>query len=162
MSFKSKLMAAAAAVMLISTSAFAGQTIMVHDPYVRSSTAKSTSGAAFMVLKNTGTEDDRLIGVRASIAKKVELHTNIENPNGVMQMMKIEGGIAIAAGDQHMLARGGDHVMFMGLTEALVQGEAISLTLTFEKAGDITVKVPVDHARKPGDPGANMQHGSGG
>lgn len=160
MSFKSKLLAAAAAAMLISTAAFAGDTIMVHDPYVRSSTSKSTSGAAFMVLKNTGTEDDRLIGAQASIAKKVELHTHMEDANGVMKMMEIEGGIAIAAGEQHMLMRGGDHVMFMGLNEALVQGDVISLTLTFENAGDITVDIPVDHARKPGDNAHKMQHGS--
>ncbi|MCF6233327.1 MAG: copper chaperone PCu(A)C [Rhodobacteraceae bacterium] len=162
MSFKSKLMAATAAAILVSTSAFAADTIMVHDPYVRSSTAKSTSGAAFMVLKNTGTVDDRLIGARASIAKKVELHTHMENSDGVMHMMEIEGGIPIAAGDQHMMVRGGDHVMFMGLSEALIQGDVISLTLTFEKAGDVSVEVPVDHARKPADQGNKMQHGTDG
>jgi len=151
MSFKTKIMAATAAAMLMITPAFAGETITIHDPYVRSSTAKSTSGAAFMVLKNAGSEDDRLIGASASVAKRVELHTHMESSEGVMRMMQIEGGIAIAAGDQHMLKRGGDHVMFMGLNHALVQGEVISLTLTFEKAGDITVEVPVDNARKPGE-----------
>jgi len=150
MSFKSKLMAATTAAMLISTVAFAGDTITIHNPYARSSTAKSTSGAAFMVLKNSGAEDDRLISVRARVAKKSELHTHMEAANGVMRMMQIDGGIAIPAGDEHRLMRGGDHVMLMGLNRALVQGEVISLTLTFERAGEIIVEVPVDHARKPG------------
>lgn len=152
MSFKSTFLAAAAALSL-ATVAFAGDTIMVGDPYARSSTSKSTSGAAFMVLKNTGTQDDRLIGARADIAKRVELHTHIEDANGVMQMIHIEGGIPLPAGQEHGLKRGGDHVMFMGLTQALEQGDTISLTLTFEKAGDVTIEVPVDQTRKPGQHG---------
>lgn len=160
MSFKSTLITATAAVLITASAVFAGDAIMVHDPYARSSTAKSTSGAAFMVLRNTGPEDDRLIAAQATIAERVELHTHKENANGVMQMLEIEGGIAIPAGDQHEMARGGDHIMFLGLTEALVQGEVISLTLTFEKAGDVTIDVPIDHARKPGNHGHGMKHGS--
>ncbi len=160
MSFKSTMLAGVAALSL-ATSAFAGDMMMVHDPYARSSTSKSTSGAAFMVLKNMGAEDDRLIAARSDIAKKVELHTHKEDANGVMKMMQIQGGIAVPAGGEHMLMRGGDHVMFMGLTQGLEQGDMISLTLTFEKAGDMTIEVPVDLARKPGEHMHGMKHKSG-
>jgi copper(I)-binding protein len=71
-------------------------------------------------------------------------------------MGEIEGGIPISAGEGHVLKRGGDHVMFMGLTGPLEQGSQITVTLTFEKAGDIEVQIPVDHERKP-DHGA-MNH----
>lgn len=149
MSFKSTLIAAAAALTL-ATSAFAGDTMMVKDPYARSSTAKSTSGAAFMMLMNQGTEDDRLVGASSDAAKKVELHTHIENADGVMQMVHVEEGFVIPAGGGHALARGGDHVMLMGLKQALEQDDVISITLTFEKAGEMTIEVPVDLTRKPG------------
>lgn len=122
--------------------------IMVKDAYVRSSTPTSVTGAAFMMLLNTGTEDDKLIAVSSDVAGRVELHTHIEDANGVMKMTEIEGGIPVAAGEIHALKRGGDHVMFMGLKGPLEQGTEISLTLTFEKAGDMDVKIPVDHERK--------------
>ena len=81
-----------------------------------------------------------------------------EDENGVMKMTEIEGGLNVPAGSMHMLQRGGDHVMFMGLNAPLEQGGAVAVTLTFEKAGDVQVMIPVDHERKP-DHGA-MKHGN--
>lgn len=145
---------AALAVMLLAAPALAE--IMVSDAYVRSSTPTSASGAAFMTLMNEGDEDDRLIAVSSDVAARVELHTHSEDENGVMRMSEIEDGIALPAGGMHQLARGGDHVMFMGLTGPLEQGSEIAVTLTFEKAGEMQVMIPVDHERKP-DHGA-MKH----
>lgn len=139
--------AAVAASLLLSTSALAE--IIVDAPYARSSTPTSPTGAAFMGLMNDGAEDDRLIAARSDVAGRVELHTHKEDANGVMRMGEVEGGIPVPAGEMTMLKRGGYHVMFMGLNEALVQDAEIDVTLTFEKAGDIAVKIPVDHTRKP-------------
>ncbi|MGJ8618268.1 MAG: copper chaperone PCu(A)C [Sulfitobacter sp.] len=150
-----RFFSAAVAATLLATSAFAGE-IMIKDPYVRSSTPTSQTGAAFMTVMNHTDSDDRLIAATSDVAGRVELHTHIEDANGVMKMTEIEGGIPIAAGEMHMLKRGGDHVMFMGLTGPLEQGSEIAVTLTFEKAGDVQVQIPVDHERKP-DHGA-MSH----
>ncbi|MGB7241499.1 MAG: copper chaperone PCu(A)C [Sulfitobacter sp.] len=122
--------------------------LTIKDPYVRSSSATAVTGAAFMMIMNGSDTEDRLIAAKTGAAKRVELHTHTEDANGVMKMTEIEGGIVIPAGEMHALQRGGDHVMLMGVTEALVQGEEIELTLTFEKAGDVTITVPVDHTRK--------------
>lgn len=162
MSFKSTLLAAVAALSLaLPGAALAGDMdkMMVQDPYARASTAMSTSGAAFMVLANHSAEDDRLIAAKSDVAERVELHTHIQDANGVMQMREVEGGFPVVAGEMHALARGGDHVMFLGLNRALKQGDMITLTLIFEKAGDVVVEVPVDLKRKP-DHGA-MQHKNG-
>lgn len=156
MSFKSTLFAAAAALSL-AMPAFAGD-IMVKDAYARTSTAMSKSGAAFMMLMNHGTEDDRLVSASSDVAQRVELHTHKEDANGVMQMLEVEEGFPVPAGGMHALARGGDHVMFMGLNRSLAQGDIVTVTLTFEKAGAMTVEIPVDLERKPMD-GMQMQHG---
>ena len=122
----------------------------IHDAYARMQGGEGGSGAVFfMVHNNTGT-DDRLIAARTDVAAKAELHTHTEDANGVMSMGEIEGGLALAAGDMIELARGGDHVMLMGLTRALKDGDTFAVTLTFEVAGDVTIDVPVDNARKPG------------
>lgn len=158
MSFKTTLLAAAAA-LSFAIPAFAGD-IMVQDPYARTSTMMSKSGAAFMTLMNHGAEDDRLIGASSDVAQRVELHTHIEDANGVMKMVEVKEGFPVPAGGMHALARGGDHVMFMGLNRTLAQGDIVTLTLTFEKAGDMTIEVPVDLERKPmGGMNMNMQHG---
>lgn len=151
MSFKTTVMAAVAAAGFAAM-AMADDTvkIMVMDPYARSSTSMSTSGAAFMTLMNHADEDDRLVAVQSDAAERVEIHTHKEDANGVMKMMEVKEGFVVPAGGMHALQRGGDHVMFLGLKDAMEQGEMISLTLTFENAGDVTVEVPVDLTRKPG------------
>lgn len=121
--------------------------ILVHDAYARASGKSAKSGAAFMTLENTSTTDDRLIDARSDAAKRVELHTHKENADGVMQMIHVEEGFALPAGGAHALKRGGDHVMLMGLTGPLTQGDTVTLTLVFEQAGEITVTVPVDLKR---------------
>jgi len=156
MSFKSTILAAVAA-SAFALPAFAAD-IMVQDPYARSSAMMATSGAAFMQIMNHGETDDRLIGAASPVAEMVQLHTHKEDENGVMRMLHVEEGFPVAAGETLMLARGGNHVMFMGITEPFEQGDTIPLTLNFEKAGDITLEVPVDLERQPMH-GMKHQHG---
>ncbi len=156
MSFKTLSLAAAAAV-AFALPAFAESTIAVNDAYARVSSKMAKAGAAFMVIENTGAEDDQLVAVSSDVAKRTELHTHLDDGNGNMKMMHVKEGFAVPAGGEHALARGGDHVMFMGLTRGLEHGDVVTITLTFEKAGDVTLEVPVDLERKP-DHGA-MKHG---
>jgi hypothetical protein len=66
-----------------------------------------------------------------------------------MRMVHVEEGFAIPAGETILLERGGMHVMLMGLTARIEQGDEIEVTLTFEEAGDMTVMIPVDNERMP-------------
>ncbi len=151
------LVAAAAFAFALPT--FAGEMgIMIKDPYSRSAGAHAKTGAAFFGIINHTDQDDRLIAASSDIAKRVELHTHIETADGIMQMREVKDGFPIEAGGMHMLARGGDHVMFMGLTRPMVQGEMVTVTLTFEVAGDIIVEIPVDLERKPAEGGMKMDH----
>ncbi len=131
----------------LTLSALAGPAIaeiLVLDPYIRTSGPMAKSGAAFMDLRNTGAADDTLLAASSDVAMRVELHTHKDIGDGVMQMIQIEGGMPVPAGGDHLLERGGDHIMFMGLTRSLAQGDIVEVTLTFENAGDINLKIPVD------------------
>lgn len=147
-----------AASILVGLAVQAHADIIIEDPYARASRPGAPTGAAFMIIENTGADADRLIGAASDVAKRVELHTHIDAGNGVMQMRHDEDGFDIPAGGHHGLKRGGDHVMFMGLTQDLVNGETVSVTLTFEKAGDIVVEIPVDNDRAPAGHGGH-DHG---
>jgi copper(I)-binding protein len=122
--------------------------IEVHDPYARAATPTSKTGAAFMMIHNTGGAPDRLVAASSEAAARVELHTHEEDANGVMRMMHVEEGFELPADGEIAMKRGGKHVMLMGLTESLDQGDVISITLTFENAGDVVVEVPVDLERQ--------------
>jgi hypothetical protein len=164
MSFKSTLLAGVAA-LSFALPAFADG-IMIHDPYARASAMMSQSGAAFMEIMNQTDTDDRLIDARSDVAERVELHTHQEDANGVMRMIHVEEGFAIPAGGSHALARGGDHVMFLGLNQPFEHGDEIEVTLVFEQAGEITVTIPIDLERNPmrqqmqGHGHGQMNHGN--
>lgn len=161
MSFKT-VSAAAIAAIAFTVPAFAESIITVKDPYARVSSKMAKSGAAFMVIENAGDEDDQLIDARADVSKIIELHTHKENEQGVMQMLHVPEGFTIPAGGKHALARGGDHVMFIGLNGALHHGDSFPVTLIFEKAGEVEIDVPVDLERKPMHGKGQMMHGNHG
>ena len=145
MSLRTTALAAFAALTL-ATPALAQQ-IAVHDPYARSASPMAKTGAAFMMIHNHGTADDRLIGAASPAAKMVQLHTHREE-DGVMKMVHVEDGFPLPADGEIVMERGGNHVMLMGLTEPFEQGKMIPLTLTFENSGEIEIEVPVDLERK--------------
>ncbi|MDR5652102.1 copper chaperone PCu(A)C [Ruixingdingia sedimenti] len=147
---------AAAALALSALAAQAHDGLAIKDAYARSAGPGAQTGAAFMVIENHTAADDRLVSAASDAAAKVELHTHREE-NGVMKMVHVEEGFAIPAHGSHALARGGDHVMLMGLTRDLAQGDTITVTLTFETAGEMVVEIPVDNDRKA-DHGGAMKH----
>ncbi len=120
--------------------------INVEDPYARASSPAARVGAAFMVISNTGDEDDRLISASSDAAKRIELHTHIIT-DGVAKMMEVEEGFVVPAHGEVLLQRGGFHVMMMGLTAPFEQGETITLNLVFEVAGEVTLVVTIDNER---------------
>lgn len=136
----------------------AGSNIMIQDAYARVASKAAKAGAAFLEIHNMGDQDDRLISVSSEVSVRTELHTHQDQGDGVMKMMHVEEGFEIKAGESHVLARGGDHVMFMGLNQSLGHGDLVQVTLTFEKAGDILVQIPVDLERKATH--GQMDHGA--
>lgn len=148
---------AAAAALAFALPAFAQDKPIVSDAFAITSSAAAQSGAAFMVISNPGAADDRLVAARSDIAERVELHTHLMDAQGVARMVEVKEGFAIPAGGTHTLARGADHVMFMGLKAPLEPGYTVAVTLVFENAGEVAVEIPV---QAPGTAPA-MDHGHG-
>lgn len=116
------------------------ESLLIKDIWGRPS-IEGENAAAFMILMNEGEEGDRLIRAEADVADAVEIHeSKIEND--IMKMEQVEG-IDIPAGEQAQLKPGGYHVMFIGLTKDLKEGDSYPLTLHFEKSGEVEVEVQV-------------------
>lgn len=135
------ILAAVAALFPVSAMAHDGLTL--RDAYARSSNPQV--GAVFLVVENHKEIECRLVGAASEAAERVELHTHAEK-NGVMAMMQVDE-IAIPAGGEHALARGGDHVMLMGLKKPLASGDIVTLTLDFGDCGTETVEAALDNDR---------------
>ena len=107
-----------------------------------------------MTLDNKSGSDDRLTGAASDVAAKVQIH-EMSMTNGTMQMREVAGGLPVPAGGEVVLKPGGYHVMLMGLKKPLVAGESFPLTLTFAKAGNMSVTVTVQplDAKPPGTSG---------
>jgi copper(I)-binding protein len=110
-------------------------------------------GAGFLTISNQGGAADRLLAASSPASGKMELHTHIRDGD-VMRMREVPA-IDIPAGQTVTLRPGGLHLMFMGLTQPLQQGQKIPVTLRFERAGEVRIELDVQAAgaRTPG-----MQH----
>lgn len=116
--------------------------LTVDHPMAFETAKTAMAGGGFLTVTNNGTEDDRLIAVRADFPK-VELHTT-EEQDGVAKMIHVDA-VDIPAGETVALEPGGFHVMFMGLRgDPFEVGEEIPATLVFEKAGEVEVMFSVE------------------
>jgi copper(I)-binding protein len=116
--------------------------IAIEDPYARATPAGAQTGAAYMTIDNKAAAPDRLTGASSDVAAHVQVH-EMTMDNGVMKMREVAGGLAVPAGGSVTLKPGSYHVMLIGLKKPLTAGESFPLTLTFEKAGNIPITVPV-------------------
>ena len=132
-------------IVLLSSACAAKPAAAVGPIQINAAWAKAANNgentAAFMVIKNTGSQTDRLVKAEFTSAKMVTLMTMVSK-DGKMVMSNVDA-IEIPAGGQVELKSGGFHVMFMGLSSDLKTGGKISLTLTFEKSGVVTFDLPV-------------------
>ena len=97
--------------------------------------------AVYFVIVNDGGEMDTLVGAASDVATSAEVHeTQIEND--VAKMIPITH-VDIPAHGRIEFKPLSYHMMLVGLTQDLKEGESIKVTLFFEKSGTITLDVPI-------------------
>lgn len=154
---------AAAAMLAVVASAAQAEDVTLGDltlskTWTRATPPKAMAGGGFVEITNSGTEADRLIAASSAAAKKVELH-EMAVTDGVMVMRQKEGGIEVPAGETIALKPGGLHIMFMGLNAPFKEGTEVPVVLTFEKAGDVEIKLAVEKMGAKGMDHGKMGHG---
>ena len=134
-----KLIAIVVAVWAVASPALAEETVRVFDAWARATILASRPGAAYLTIESAA--EDRLLGVTTPVAGQVMIHA-VEKDGDVSRMKHIET-LELPSGERFTLAPGGMHLMLMGLQDKLSEGTAFPMTLSFEKAGEITVDVSV-------------------
>lgn len=132
--------------LLSAPAAFACETVTLGDLAISHAWSRATIGAErpgvfYVEVANKGAADDALIGIATPAATMPMLHETVVK-DGVASMPHAMS-IRVPAGETVTLAPGGYHAMLMGLAAPLKKGDSFPLTLTFEKAGEVTVNVEV-------------------
>ncbi|HRD46056.1 MAG TPA: copper chaperone PCu(A)C, partial [Caulobacter sp.] len=122
--------------------------VSVTDAWSRPG-AQGGNGAGFLTIANNGAAADRLVSAASPVAGRVEIHESMIM-DGKAMMHPRPGGATLPAGAKVVFKPGGWHLMFIGLKQPLKAGETFPVTLTFQKAG----KVTVDFAVRAGAPAA--------
>lgn len=99
------------------------------------------TAAVYVTLMNHGAEADALLKISTPAADMAMAHETTMT-DGVMKMREIER-LELKPHETTTFAPGGNHIMLVGLKAPLKAGEQITMVLTFEKAGDVTIDVPV-------------------
>ena len=143
--------------LLLSAGALAGSAdqVTVHEPYVRLAPPNAPATAAFMVLRNGGTTDVKVVKADNPASKVSELHTHL-NEGGVMKMRPVPE-ILIKAGGEAVLKPGGLHVMLITLKAPMKEGDVVPITLSFEDGSSkqvearvvrtVAAPMPMDHSK---------------
>jgi periplasmic copper chaperone A len=116
--------------------------VTVETPWSRATPGKARSGVVYLTISNQGNAPDRLVSISTSVATRAEIHRS-QMKGGMMTMNSI-GALTLRPASSVLLRPGGLHVMLMGLKAPLKRGGSFNMTLKFEKAGSLTVKVAIE------------------
>ena len=115
--------------------------LQVSHAWIRATPPGAEVAAAYLDVRNTGKEKDRLIGASTPAAERVELHV-MSHEGGVMKMREVQG-LDVPARKHLVLSPGGAHLMLVGPRKNFAKGQRIPLVLRFERGGDVNVQLEV-------------------
>ncbi|WP_273726079.1 DUF1775 domain-containing protein [Brucella gallinifaecis] len=125
--------------------------LSISGPSIRAMVPGAKVAGGFLTIKNDGKDADKLTGVTTTGVKRVEIH-EMSMENQVMKMRKLDGGLDIPAGETVELKSGGYHLMFIQPDHPYKEGDKVSVTLEFSKAGMVDLEFPVtSQSGKPED-----------
>ena len=162
--FHAGLRAAVAAALCAVTLGVAGHGANVGDiaighPFATPSIPGTSNGAAYLAsIENNGAAADRLVRASTPIAARVEIHTMNLDAQGVMRMREIDGVELAPKAKVQMKPGGGLHLMLIGLKEPLKEDATFPMTLEFERAGKVEVKMIVGQPKPAGAAASGHMH----
>jgi len=114
-----------------------GDTIAIHHPTIKTTPPGITNSAAYFTIINNGKKDVTLTSVASDGAKLVEMHEHIKH-NGTFKMQKMKP-LKIPANGKANFEPGGNHIMLIGVTKPIENGDKIDITLSFDDGTQKTI-----------------------
>lgn len=129
-----------AVVALVLTAGCSGETDGLEISDARVGAPTGPNGAMYFTAKGSD-EADSLRSASTDVANEVQIHETVMSDEGTMSMRSVHR-LELPAGGQLVLEPGGYHLMLVQVDELEV-GDTISVTLTWEVAGEMTVEAEV-------------------
>lgn len=131
----------------------------MYKPWARPSLhpQPNTLAGAFLSIKNKGPDDDRLVAASSPLAERIDLQ-GIKVVGADIDMRPMANGVAVPAGYTATLKPRGYHLLLHGVKAPLAKGSTLPVTLTFEKAGAVTVEFAVEEPGLVGEAVLNEEH----
>lgn len=117
-----------------SLSVVAVEGLSITDATAKPPIEGQTTGVGYLTIRNTGAVADRLLSATSAGATSIELHTH-RDVGGMKRMEKVDS-VDVPAGAAVVFQPGGLHLMVFGYAAT---GPELPVTLTFEKAGEVSV-----------------------
>jgi len=136
--------------------AAAADMVTVNEPYVRLAPPNAPATAAFMVIKNAGDKDVKVVKADSPASKVTELHTHL-NENGVMKMRPV-AAIDVKSKGEAVLKPGGLHVMLIDMKAPMKEGDVVPITLTFDDGSSKKIDAKVVKPMAAGMPAMEHKH----
>lgn len=145
------------AVTVAALPAVAAAAIVIDQPQVRASIGQQKTSAAYMSVRNTGPDTDRLVSARCDCAESVSIHQT-RTGGGVASMVPLKE-VTVPARTVVRFVPGGRHLMLIGVKKPIAAGDKPVIELRFEKAGVLRVPFTAsDTAGMGGMPGMDHHH----
>lgn len=116
--------------------------IAITDPWSRETPPGVSVGVAYMTITNDGNSAVTLTGAQTSAAADVTLHQSRMEAD-LVTMGQVDGGLTIAAGETVALEPRGYHLMLEDLGHRLARNESLSMTVQFDGADAMDIRVRV-------------------
>lgn len=115
--------------------------VLVETPWARATAGRTATGVVYVRLRNLGAAPERLISIATPVAAEAAVHETTRE-HGMMSMRRVNS-VELPADGVVLLKPGGLHIMLMRLRAPLEEGETFPMTLTFKRAGPVTIQVEV-------------------
>ena len=132
--------------------------IHIRDPFSSALPPISKNGAVYLTLTNHGHLSDQLVGAATPIAEYAEIHTH-RMEDGMVKMRKVDE-VELPPHEEVAFAPGRNHIMLIGLSQTLKEGERFSLILHFKEAGQTIVEVIIEAAGATSASHSEHDHGA--
>lgn len=135
-------LAVLALLVLAACQSAADEKLHIEEAWGRPSPKMATAGAFYMNVHNPTDVADKLTGARSDACGTVEVHETKDDGTGMMVMSPVSSIDVPAQGDLE-LKPGGYHIMCIDKGDTFVIGAKLSVTVLFEKAGEVTVEAEI-------------------
>ena len=113
--------------------------LKIDHPWSRPTPLGAPTAAGYLVITNTGSTPDRLLGGSSPLAASIEVH-QMTMDNSVVRMRPLTGGLPLPPHGTVKLEPGAYHLMIVGPRRIFRIGDHIPATLRFARAGQIQIE----------------------